>query len=149
MLSMKIPLGGKAVITVEITCMGDQKTKRLDDCAPLFEIESSVCKGLFRKKFSLSSQRFNIVKRLPDLLPGDTLAGKLLFQLASDLLAALSPAALIDQAYGLVGELIRHMYTAAVDIQNDVITIEFILVDHILLRSLTCNEPCAQRVHGS
>ena len=29
MLSMKIPLGGKAVITVEITCMGDQKTKRL------------------------------------------------------------------------------------------------------------------------
>ena len=133
MLAAEISLCGKAVTAVQIAGVGNQKTERLDDSIALFEVKCLVRIGLPGKKLALPAQDRDILQGLLHLLLSDALRRKLLQKLTSDLVVAFAPSALIDQADRLIGERIRHMDTSAVDIKNNVVTIEFVLMNHIVL----------------
>ena len=138
MLAPEISLGGKTVIAVEIACVGDQKTERLDHCIALFEVKGLVRKCLFGKKLSLCTELPDIVQGLLNLLLRDTLPGKNMQKFPSDLLIAFLSGALVDQADRLICERVRDMDAAAVDIEDNVVSIEFILMNIIVF--LLCDQ---------
>ena len=148
MLTAEISLSGKAVIAIEITCVGNQQTEGLDDSIAFFQVKCPVGKCLFGKKLPLFDEFINVVEAVLNIFCSYTLIGKFIQKCSADLFPAELTLGLIDETYCLISQLIRHVDAAAVDIQDDVIIIENILMNHELLLPFTWNEPCARRVHG-
>ena len=111
----------KAVAAGQIAVMGDMKAQCFYHCGTLFEINDLVLIGIFREKRSLVFQHLHIIQHFPDILFRPSV-----LQLCHDILRS----AVLIQAYHLIGQLIHHMNSSAVHIQNNVVTVVIIAMYH-------------------
>ena len=77
-LTLEIPLCGKAVTAVEVAGMRHQKAQGFDDGTAFFEVKCLVFKSLSGKKLSRRAQFLNVVQTVPDILSRHPAPGKAL-----------------------------------------------------------------------
>jgi hypothetical protein len=119
---MILSLPGKAVLTGQVAVMCDVEAKRLYDSRTVLEIKDRIAVNIPGKQLSFPLQipdllqRFlNLRLRIPSAqLPDDVLIG--------------NGRILLQEGDRFIDQIIHYMNTAAVHIENDVISVASILV---------------------
>ena len=112
---MKLSLGREAVLAVQIAGVGHMEAEGLDHGAAVLEVECLVGVGVLREQLPRLGQSVDIRQTFPDLFPGIAALQK-----GFRLRAALS---LVQQGDGIVGQLVHGVDAAAVDVQNDIVSV--------------------------
>ena len=121
--------------------MRNVQTQRLDNRIALFEIKREVLVLVGGKKLSCVLQLLYIVDAVGYLLFCYLgIIGVFLQHGGDDLLSA----AVLEHCDHVIGEIIHYMDAAAVDIENNIIAVEFILVYHIFFL-LTKGKPLKRK----
>ena len=119
-LALEMALGGKTVFTGQVAGMGHQQAEGLDDRRALFEIEGFVPVAVFGKELPHGPQFPDILQDLLRILPRhapvsvflkDPVAGGRLLH------------ALIQAGDEIVGGIVCYMDAAAVNIQDNIVTV--------------------------
>ena len=124
-LAMELTLGCEAVAAVQITGMCHEEAERLHHRGLLLEIAGGLLIDILRKELSLLRQLMDIREGIRELL-------RRCFRMHRAKLfrrRRLTHAA-VDQMDRVISQVVGHMNACAVYIENDVITIEFILMNH-------------------
>ena len=124
-LTMKLSLGCEAVAAVQITGMCHEETECLHHRGLLLEIAGGLLIDILRKELSLLRQLMDIREGIRELL-------RRCFRMhrAKLFRRRLLTHAAVDQMDRVISQVVGHMNACAVYIENDVITIEFILMNH-------------------
>ena len=104
--------------------MGDVEAEGLDHRGTFLEVDDPVLVGILREKCPLVLQGLHVIQNLPDLAfrPSVTQPG-------DDLLRLM----LLIEADDLVGQLIHHVDRSAVHIQDNIVTVVIIAMNHLFL----------------
>ena len=137
--AVEFALRGKAVLAIEVTGMGHMKAERLDHGRAVFEIKGPVGVDILGEELSGGGQLLNIVKAVLDVGGGNLGVGAVFFRQQRGGLGAGMPG--IDQGDGVIGQLIHRVDAAAVNVQNNIITVKFVLMDHKIPRFYGKKQP--------
>ena len=126
-LAVVVALAGEAVFAVQVAGVGHMQAHGLHFGHALFEIEGHVAVDVLGEQLAGLLQLGNIGQALAKVGLGHVLAVGVFFQHPGhDLVGGGG----FVQADHVVGHLVHHMDRAAEYIQYDVVSVEFILMDH-------------------
>ena len=107
--------------------MRDEKAECLDHGIPLLHIIIPIPVHILREQPALPFELIDVGEDIRDVLPGDAPVPVLFKEELSRFLPRLS---LIDHADRVVSRVVRNVDAAAVHVKHDVISVQFVLMDH-------------------
>ena len=122
--SMVLALLREAVAAGQVAVMGDVEAEGLDHGGTFLKVDDPVLIGILREKRPLVLQGLHVLQHLPDLSFRPSAA-----QPGDDLLRLM----LLIEADDLVCQLIHHMDRSAVHIQDNIVTVVIIAMNHLFL----------------
>ena len=122
--AMVLALLRKAVAAGQIAVMGDVQAQGLDYSRTLLEINDFILICIFRKEDALTGQLLHIFQHLADVALGPAV-----LQFRDNLIRL---TGLVYQADNLVSQLVHHMDSPAVHVQDDVISIIIVTMYHVV-----------------
>ena len=126
--AVELALGRKAVAAVQVAGMGHVQAKGLDHIGPVLEIKGMVGVGVGGKQLALGGQLVNVVQAVPDIGGGHVGAAGILFLQRGGGFFPGVPG--VDQSDGVIGHIVHRVHAAAEHVQHDVVTAQFVLMDH-------------------
>ena len=126
-IAVELSLRGEAVFTVQVAGMGHQKTKGLHHSIPVFECAGNVLVNVLCKKLSAVDELLNVGE---GILNG--LRGSLRVQLGQLLFCRLPVESGVQQVDAVIGQLVRHMDTGAEYVNDDIVAIHLVLMNHVV-----------------
>ena len=129
-LAVELALGGKAVFAVQIAGVGHMQAECLDNGGTILEVKGMVSVNIFGKQLAIGLQFFDIVKAVVDVFGGHF--GMVSIFLCQQVGSFCAGVAGIDQSDGGIRQFVYGVNAAAVDIQHNVVAVEFILMDHTI-----------------
>ena len=112
----------KTIFAGKVTIVGDMQAQSLYHSLPCLKIQHSVFIDILREQNAGILQRITLLQRFcqfPDIVFAP--------QTGNHRIVCIS---LIQQFHHIIDNIVHHMYGAAVHINNNVITIVFVLMDH-------------------
>ncbi|EJX07055.1 hypothetical protein EVA_04837 [gut metagenome] len=129
--AVEFALSGKAVAAVQVAGVCHMQTQSLDHGAAILKVKSLVRVGVLSEEATVAAQFLNGFEATADLFGSYLrLIGILCEQFIGDFLLALAS---IDQSNGVISQFVYCVNTAAVNIQHDVVAVQFVLMDHLVL----------------
>ena len=123
-----LALLGKAILTGKVAVMRNVQAQSLHNRRALFEIHDIVLVGILRKKLLVVDQHLHLIKCLFHFSLRIALPQRI-----HNLLSCMS----FIQGNDIVCHVIHHMNRAAVYIQNNIIAVVLILMNHYNISSLS------------
>ena len=129
LLPLEGSLRSKAVRAIQIAGVRHQKAKCLNHIRTVFQIKGLVLKDILCEKLPVLNQLIDIRKGICHVLHCEAAVPVSLHQLSADGLPVLS---CIKACNRIIGHLIRHMNRTGIGIQNNVVSVQFILMNHFV-----------------
>ena len=129
---MVASLRGKAVRAAQVAAVGNVQAQRLDHSVAVLEIEGHVLIDIRAPQLAVFLQAGHVIDALAQILLGHVRAAAVLCQHGgNDLVCGM----LRVHGDDIVGHLVHNVHRAAAGVQHDVITVQLILMYHVLLHS--------------
>ena len=133
---MVLALLGKAVPAGKIAVMGNVQTQRFYHGRPLFEIHDIILIGILRKKLSRIYERLYLVNRFLCFRPA-VLFRQSSYNFIPGIRFRRCP---VNPLYNVIGDIVHYMNRSAVYIQNNIIAVILILMNHYNISSLSISK---------
>ena len=125
-------LGGKAVGAAQVAGVRHMQAQRLDHGAAVLEVERHVFVDIGAPQLAGFLQAGHVVDALAQVLFGDVRAAAVFVHHSRDDLVG---SVILIHGNDVIGHVIHHMHRTAAGVQHDVITVQLILMYHVLLHS--------------
>ena len=133
-LAVVFSLAGEAVVAVEVAGVGHVQAQRLDNGVAALEVEGLAGVDILSVELARAAQRLDVVETVKQLLPGDLGISGVLFKKDLDGLPGALGFAQPDQ---VVGDLVHHVDRTAEHIENDIVAVELVGMNHLLHSSFS------------